>query len=213
MMMRAYNESYLNSAMRNAGDMFDYAINAMAIPSSDFAEMLCASEVCRRIENAEPNYLIGKSGIDLALEIVEEITGLRHEPDQSDNYERSPEYWCGWALCYYQWYTACSYREIFRSVTFDELLSLYPTLHEADLSKFIEALDSRRRLKYYETNLKRIRKAYGCSQSELARKSGVSLRSIQMYEQRNKDINKAQAETILRLAKALGCSMEALYES
>lgn len=65
---------------------------------------------------------------------------------------------------------------------------------------------------YSETNLKRIRTIYGCSQKKLAEMSGVSLRSIQMYEQHNKDINKAQSESLYRLAKALGCKMEDLLE-
>ena len=65
---------------------------------------------------------------------------------------------------------------------------------------------------FSETKLKRIRLIYGCSQRELAEMSGVSLRSIQMYEQRNKDINKAQAESLYCLAKALGCTMEDLLE-
>ena len=51
-----------------------------------------------------------------------------------------------------------------------------------------------------------------CTQAELARRSNVSLRSIQMYEQRNKDINKASAATVLSLAKVLGCTMEDLLE-
>ena len=63
-----------------------------------------------------------------------------------------------------------------------------------------------------ETNLKRIRVVYGCTQSELAEKADVSLRSIQMYEQRNKDINKASVDTVYRLAKALGCTTEDLME-
>lgn len=63
-----------------------------------------------------------------------------------------------------------------------------------------------------ETNLKRIRTTYGCSQKKLAEMSGVSLRSIQMYEQRNKDINKAQSDSLYRLAKVLGCTMEDLLE-
>ena len=63
------------------------------------------------------------------------------------------------------------------------------------------------------TNLKRIRTVYGCSQAELSRRSGVSLRSIQMYEQRNKDINKASAETVHSLAKILGCTVEDLLEN
>jgi transcriptional regulator with XRE-family HTH domain len=50
------------------------------------------------------------------------------------------------------------------------------------------------------------------TQAELARRSGVSLRSIQMYEQRNKDINKAGAEALYRLSKVFGCSMEDLPE-
>ena len=47
---------------------------------------------------------------------------------------------------------------------------------------------------------------------ELSKLSGVSLRSIQVYEQRNKDINKASLETVYRLSKALGCTVEDLIE-
>ena len=54
--------------------------------------------------------------------------------------------------------------------------------------------------------------AIGLSQSKLADEAGVSLRSIQMYEQRNKDINKAQALTVVKIARALGCEVEDLLE-
>lgn len=64
----------------------------------------------------------------------------------------------------------------------------------------------------HETKLKRIRTGKGYSQKQLAEMSGVSLRSIQMYEQRRKDINKAQSDSLFRLAKALGCTMEDLLE-
>ena len=63
-----------------------------------------------------------------------------------------------------------------------------------------------------ETNLKCIRTAKGYSQKQLAELSGVSLRSIQMYEQRRKDINKAQSDSLYRLAKSLNCTMEDLLE-
>jgi transcriptional regulator with XRE-family HTH domain len=87
---------------------------------------------------------------------------------------------------------------------------MYPALHETDVTKFAEEMEKRRANLLPETNLKRIRTAYGCSQSELARLSGVSLRSIQMYEQRNKDINRAQAESLGMIARALGCKIEDL---
>ena len=65
----------------------------------------------------------------------------------------------------------------------------------------------------HETNLKRIRTDKGYSQKQLAELSGVSLRSIQMYEQQQKDINKAQSDSLFRLAKALDCKMEDLLEN
>lgn len=97
-------------------------------------------------------------------------------------------------------------------ISFEDLQNMYYTLHEADISKFVDIVDSRIKECFSETNLKHIRSAYGYTQSELAKASTVSLRSIQMYEQRNKDINKASADTIYSLAKALGCAMEDLIE-
>lgn len=64
-----------------------------------------------------------------------------------------------------------------------------------------------------ETRLNRIREAAGLSQNDLAVKSGVSLRSIQMYEQRKNEIDKAQAHTRYKLAVALGCDIEDLLET
>jgi len=63
-----------------------------------------------------------------------------------------------------------------------------------------------------ETKLKKVREAAGLSQSELAKKSGVSLRSIQMYEQRQNNIDKAQGHTLYKLSVALGCDIEDLLE-
>ena len=62
------------------------------------------------------------------------------------------------------------------------------------------------------TNLQTKRKAAGLSQRDLAARSGVSVRIIQYYEQGVKDINKAAAATVYRLALALGCEMPELLE-
>nr|DAF88553.1 MAG TPA: Helix-turn-helix XRE-family like protein [Siphoviridae sp. ctqzz19] len=58
--------------------------------------------------------------------------------------------------------------------------------------------------------LKEKRMQQKLSQSQLAKASGVSLRMLQKYEQGNRDIKKAQAETVYKLAKALNCQMEEL---
>lgn len=62
------------------------------------------------------------------------------------------------------------------------------------------------------TKLSIIRKSKNLSQSQLANLSGVNLRTLQYYEQRVKDINKAQVFTVYKLAKALDCKIEDLVE-
>ena len=50
------------------------------------------------------------------------------------------------------------------------------------------------------------------SQGELSKVSGVSLRMIQQYEQKNKDINKAGVNTLMALSRALNCDIEDIIE-
>lgn len=50
------------------------------------------------------------------------------------------------------------------------------------------------------------------TQAELSKHSGISLRLIQMYEQRNMEINKANVGAVHSLAKVPGCTIEDLIE-
>ena len=212
MTIHAYQETYLSKAQAALGDAFDYAINTCSIPGDDFIKLFTASSISKRMENGEPAYLAGKSGLDIASDIMFEATGKHLDTEPQEHFGRSREYWIGWAICYYQWYSARSFSDIFEVLSFENLQNMYYTLHEADISKFADIADERIRDHFKETNLKRIRSSYGCTQAELAERSGVSLRSIQMYEQRNKDINKASAESLYRISKVLGCTVEDLLE-
>ena len=212
MRTHAYLEIYLSHAQSALGDAFDYAINTCKISGENFIQMLLSSSVCKKLENGEPAYLAGKSGIEISREILEETTGKQIKQEHDYDMSRSPEYWVGWAVAYYQWFSSRRYNQIFQALPFQDLEKMYYTLHEADVSKFADIAESRIKEVFPDTNLKRIRTTYGCTQSELARRSQVSLRSIQMYEQRQKDINKASVETVHRLSKVLGCTMEDLIE-
>lgn len=212
MMTRAYQEIYLSKAQSVIGDAFDYAVNTCHIIGTDFVKLFIASSVSKRMENGEPAYLAGKSGIEIVREIVAETKGQELQIEPQEHFGRSKEYWIGWAIAYYQWYSGRKYSDIFKVLSFEDLQKMYYTLHEADITKFVNIVDSKIKEYFSETNLKRIRTAYGFTQAELAERSGVSLRSIQMYEQRNKNINKASADSMYSLAKALGCTMEDLIE-
>ena len=93
-----------------------------------------------------------------------------------------------------------------------EIYKLYPTLHEASEEKFVDVANSILKRKNIATKLQTVRKAVGLSQKELSEKSGVTLRMIQQYEQRAKDINKASAGNLFALARVLGCKAEDLLE-
>lgn len=211
-MIHAYRETYLSKAQSVLGDAFHYAVNTCGISGSDFIKLFVASSVSKRMENGEPAYLAGKSGIEIVVEVIAETMGKEIDEEPQVQMGRSREYWIGWAVAYYQWFSSRKYGDIFKAVTFEDLQNMYYTLHEADISKFVDIMDKRMQEFFPETNLKRIRTGYGCTQAALAKLSGVSLRSIQMYEQRNKDINKASVETIHRIAKVLGCTIEDLIE-
>lgn len=61
---------------------------------------------------------------------------------------------------------------------------------------------------FTEANLKRIWTAYGCTQAEPAKGSGINLLSIQMHEQHNEGFKKASADMIHSLATLLGVPLE-----
>ena len=63
------------------------------------------------------------------------------------------------------------------------------------------------------SNLKRIREEKNLTQAKLAEISEVNPRLISYYEQGYKDINKAQAITLYRVANALECKIEDLLET
>lgn len=62
------------------------------------------------------------------------------------------------------------------------------------------------------TNLKRYRENKNLSQRQLSEQTGVNLRTLQDYEQGRKPLGQAAALTVLRIAKALGVTVEDLIK-
>lgn len=58
--------------------------------------------------------------------------------------------------------------------------------------------------------LKETRKKTGLSQKEVSQRSGISLKTIQHYEQGERDINGANLKTLLKLCDVLNCRLEDL---
>jgi len=212
-MTHAYNSLYLEDVMNNLGSMLDCAVNAVHYDLTVFYEMFLASGVASQIEVGNPKYLSGLSGSELMRLVSEKASDITLTDKPYVPFDRTPEYWAGWAVAYYQWYRVRSFSFLQRSgLSIDTVLSLYPTLHEADLSKFVQIADSliEQNVQGWKTSLKVIRKQSSLSQKELSDLSGVSLRMIQAYEQGDQDIMKAEAQTVFALSRTLGCKPEAI---
>ena len=138
-MTRAYDELYLRDAMRNVGVMTHCCIKEYGLSPDEFQTAFLQSPVSQHIAKGNPRYLVGHSGKELATIVLQ---GKELARPISDTYTITPEYWAGWVLAYYQWYTSRDFTQIAsRGLTFSNVLQMYNPLHEADLSKFIEIAD------------------------------------------------------------------------
>lgn len=211
--MRAYSQFYLEDSMRNLAGMFDYAVRGLNYYPDDFFSLFIDSGVASLYEHGNPRYVCGLSGIELCQNVLGK-TGKDFFYVETDKSFDGPEYWCGWSLAYYQWYSAFKFKDLREyGLLPSEILKRY-ILHEADISKFVEAANSiiRENQKNKPTRLQTIRKERNMTQKELAALSGVSLRIIQLYEQRQNDINKAAGSVINRLAWVLNCNFYDIME-
>jgi len=209
--MRAYNESYLYNAQNTLANIIDIAVNDLKYDGDDFFLMFINTGIATSFSKGNPKYIAGKSAIESIEEVILKITGKSIDVKYNVRKDKSPEYWAGYVLCYYQWYTTKDLKKIYQDIKIKDIIELYPTYHEADITKFVDWADKKIKSDK-ETCLKKMRKSAELSQSELSKLSDVPVRTIQMYEQRNKDINKAQSLTLNKIAIVLGCNIEDLLE-
>lgn len=210
-MMNAYDKLYIEDAADNLAVCMDYGSMLAGTPDL-FFDRFIVSGISRQFERGNPKYLAGMSGVELEEAVLMETGAVkRHLEYRPDG--KSPEYWCGWALAHLQWETALPFAELKRrGVSIRLLESMYPTYHEADISKFMEtSMRIMKRTCEKETApLKRQRKLAGLTQKELAERSGIKLRMIQAYEQNCQPIARAEAGSVLKLAGVLGCETDRL---
>ena len=212
MAIRAYDELYLPGAQNILGHAVDFAVMTLAIEPNVFGNALTVSESAKQFSEGNPRYIAGMNGCELARFILDDVGVAYRESADEMFLDKSPEYWAGWALAYYQWFTALSFMEILRAISLDDIIRMYPLYHEMDLSHFVEQMDRFMKEASPQTRLRERRSNCGLSQSELAAEADVPLRQIQLFEQGQRDINKTSAITLLKLSKALHCKMEDLLE-
>lgn len=212
-MICAYDKIYLEKAKVSLGRMMDFAVYDLDYDIDEFFQLFIESGVAKRFENGDSATVAGKSGVELAYEVLERTQGDKERVAPNYTANRSEEYWAGYVLAYYQWLKAKSFKDIVEHVPVKRIKALYNPYHEMDIRQLVDKMDELYKKENPDTNLKRIRMEAGLSQSELANISGVPVRTIQEYEQGRKNINKAQVEYLMMLSQALCCDIKDLLES
>jgi DNA-binding transcriptional regulator YiaG len=237
-MIRAYDKILLASACDSLGRMIDYSVHSLRMDASSILDLFIASGTAALFGRGDIRLTAGMSGIELTYEVLER-SGLTYERiPPRHTMSLSNEYWAGYALAHAQWESGLSFDEITGRLSIRDLiadagrerLALLESLpldisdedKAAELRRFGESFAAKTAglitnactaaASMGDTALKRMRQLTGLSQSGLASASGVPVRTIQQYEQRQKDINKAGYIQLVSLASALNCEPASLLE-
>lgn len=164
--------------MTSLGAMLDYAVNTCGEDLDLFYARFLASGVADAFSRANPKYLGGMSGIELAT-LVASRTGSALPKENGLIDIGSPEYWTGWTLAYLSWYLDLNFGTIqARGVTVQSLRDRYPVLHEADLSKSVQFAIKRLSETSGGDLLKQARKNARLTQRQLSDIAGIPLTVI-----------------------------------
>lgn len=96
-MIRAYKESYLNKAQKTLAAMVDYAVSDLNYDPDEFFMLFSQSGLEDEFGRGNPKYVAGKSGVELAREVVLITTGQYVDVAPTPRFDRSPVYWAAWA--------------------------------------------------------------------------------------------------------------------
>lgn len=208
-MMNAYDKLYLDNARKKLGVMLDYGVNVLRYKLDKFWFLFINSDISMKFERGDASVIDGRSGVELALMVVND-NGKNIKPYKS--FEKSEVYWLGWALAYYQWLTGLCFYRITEEIDINEIIKMYNPYHEMDIRHFCDKLTEIIKKRKTQTNLKKMRLAIGISQSQLSNSTGIPIRTIQQYEQGQKNINRARSDYLISLSRALYCKPELLLE-
>ncbi len=140
-MTPAYDKVYLGCARTVLARMLDFAVYELKYSADAFFDLFVQSGLAQRFGEGDFTLLAGMSGVELAYKVLEDsgIDVTRMSPKYP--VDRSPEYWCGWALCYYQWRTAKSFAEIIQHIPISDIIQMYSPYHEMDIRHFCDKMD------------------------------------------------------------------------
>ena len=224
--MGAYNRNYLENVETNLGAMLDCGINTLEFGARDFYNMFLDSDMSDKINRGDAYSICTLGGVELAEYVVcfamnnSKYIHVKKAADPAFNQHlndaiintNTKEYWAGRVIAEYAWEKNMSYQELDSYISIEEIIGLYNDFKNADYLVINIKLDEMLAKVKTVAKVKARRELIGFSQSDLASRSGIPLRTLQQYEQRRKNINNAKAIYLVNLASVLRCDVRDLME-
>ena len=143
-MTPAYSELYLGDASLALGSMLESAVYLFGIDLAVFWRLFLSSHISDDFGHGLSGTVSGKSGWELAVEILEDAKVEFQHKKPKGVVGRSREFWAGWALAQYQWRSGLAFAEIEAFAPLQTILLLYSPYHEMDITQLFGALDELR---------------------------------------------------------------------
>lgn len=211
-MTHAYDENLINKSRLTMARMLDTAVNSYGYDLVTFYAMFLGTDISERFGRGDSSVVAGRSGNELAYYVIKENVNSVEMKQQPEYLGRTAEFWTGWAMAYYQWDCGDSFSKIEKYAPIEKVYGMYHLYHEMDISEFLIEMYSLRKEYFKISALKRLRTYAKISQQELAEMTGVPLRTIQQYEQHQKDIKHARVDAVISLSRALHCNIEDILD-
>lgn len=124
--------------------MIDIGVYYLNYKPEEIFDIFLNNPVSEKFQKGDPFTIWGKSGTEIAFEITNKDIGKYKEKLEQTGLKlhRSPEYWAGWSLAYYQWYSNKTFRQINNKIPFEQIVHLYFPYHEMDIRQFCDKMDS-----------------------------------------------------------------------
>ena len=229
--MKSIDTVINEKAARTMAHMLDFAVHDLRQDAAAFFDLFISSGLADIFARRDILSITGTSGVELAYRVLEASGAAAEHVSYRYTPGRSREYWTGHALGRYSMETGTPFADIISAVPVRDLIALCDRYRSDEIRIITESLSWMDTLKVpdhmndenylafsshldkeiaaakasSESKLKLLRLRSGYSQSGLAAASGIPVRTIQQYEQRQKDIKKAGFESIIKLAAALSC--------
>lgn len=140
-MKYTYDEMYLSDVQKNLGFFFQLLLHNIGLSPEESQKIFLDSIIPKQIENANPDFLCGKSGYELAIIALHkmDLSKIINKAIQEPFYPQA-EYWAGFILAFCQWKNNIPFAKILKRYPLEQFLQTYTLLHEADITKAEEII-------------------------------------------------------------------------